>query len=70
MLPMKSFIISKVLVYSSYDSDKKAEFIDFIKKQIDKGYPCIALGIIGPPEACILTGYKDNGNILLRWNFF
>ena len=55
---------------SSNNSDNKADFIDFIKKQIDRGYPCIALGIIGPPEACILTGYKDNGSILLGWNFF
>ncbi len=55
---------------SSHNSDNKAEFIDFIKKQIDRGYPCIALGIIGPPEACIITGYKENGNILMGWNFF
>ncbi len=55
---------------SSNSSDNKADFINFIKKQIDRGYPCIALGIIGPPEACILTGYKDNGSILLGWNFF
>ena len=55
---------------SSNNSDDKADFINFIKKQIDKGYPCIALGIIGPPEACILTGYKDSGDILLGWNFF
>ncbi len=55
---------------SSHNSDNKADFIDFIKKQIDRGYPCIALGIIGPPEACILTGYKENGDILLGWNFF
>lgn len=55
---------------SSNNSDDKADFINFIKKQIDKGYPCIALGIIGPPEACILTGYKESGDILLGWNFF
>lgn len=51
-------------------SDKKGDFISFIKNQIDKGFPCIALGIIGPPEACIITGYRENGEILLGWNFF
>lgn len=49
---------------------KKEEFIEFIKKHIDEGYPCIALGIIGPPEPCIITGYRKNGEELLGWNFF
>lgn len=49
---------------------KKSDFIDFIKTQIDKGFPIIAMGIIGPPEACIITGYRDNGETLLGWNFF
>ncbi len=49
---------------------KKEEFIDFIKERIDNGFPCIALGIVGPPEACIITVYRDNGNVLLGWSFF
>jgi hypothetical protein len=49
---------------------EKKDFIDFIRQQIDKGYPCIALGIIGPPEACIITGYRNGGETLLGWNFF
>ena len=49
---------------------KKQEFIDFIVNEIDNGRPCIATGIIGPPEACIIAGYRDNGHTLLGWNFF
>ena len=49
---------------------EKSEFISFIKAKIDSGFPCIALGIIGPPEACIITGYRNNGDVLLGWNFF
>lgn len=48
----------------------KEEFIAFIKSHIDEGYPCIALGIIGPPEACLITGYRKNRKELLGWNFF
>ena len=48
----------------------KEEFIRFIRKHIDEGYPCIAQGIIGPPETCVITGYRDRGNTLLGWNFF
>lgn len=48
----------------------KSRFIHFIKSEIDEGRPVIALGIIGPPEACVITGYKDNGETLLGWNCF
>lgn len=49
---------------------KKEDFIDFIRSEIDSGNPVIALGIIGPPEACVITGYRDGGNTLLGWNCF
>ena len=55
---------------SRNNSNEKSDFIKFIKTEIDKGFPCIALGIIGPPEACIVTGYRENGETLLGWNFF
>ncbi len=48
----------------------KDELKSFIREQIDQGFPVVALGIIGPPEACLVTGYRDNGNTLLGWNFF
>lgn len=48
----------------------KEEFLDFIKSHIDQGYPCIALGIIGPPEAGIVAGYEEGGNKLLGFSFF
>lgn len=48
----------------------KGEFVDFIKAHLGQGYPCIALGVIGPPEACIVTGYREDGAKLLGWNFF
>ncbi len=51
------------------DSEKRG-FIDFIRAEIDNGRPVIALGIIGPQEACIVAGYQDNGETLLGWNFF
>ncbi len=61
---------SDVIFNNNHTSDDKEDFIHFIKQQIDKGFPCIALGIIGPSEACIITGYRENGNTLLGWNFF
>jgi len=49
--------------------DKQA-FVDLIRREIDAGRPAIGFGIIGPPEACVITGYRDGGETLLGWNFF
>lgn len=49
---------------------KKEDFIAFIRSEIDSGYPVIALGVIGPPEACVITGYRDGGEKLMGWNVF
>jgi AraC-like DNA-binding protein len=48
----------------------KEEFIRFIRAEIDEGRPVVALGIIGPPEACVIAGYRAGGDTLLGWNFF
>lgn len=48
----------------------KEAFQAFIVKEIDAGRPVIGFGIIGPPEACIITGYQNNGAKLLGWNCF
>jgi len=59
----------------SVDSeDKKAivkdDAIALIKAELDCGRPIIALGVVGPPEACIITGYKNNGETVLGWSLF
>lgn len=41
---------------------KKEEFMDVIRREIDEGSPVIALSVIGPPEACIVTGYREGGS--------
>lgn len=48
----------------------KNDFMKFIKKEINEGRPCIALGIIGPPEACVITGYRNNCDDLLGYSLF
>lgn len=49
---------------------EKGDFVRFIRAEIDAGRPVVAFGIIGPPEACIVAGYRDGGETLLGWNFF
>lgn len=73
--PIKAFVLSFEAAGRSFcmlhrEGSTKEDFIAFIKKEIDEGRPVIALGIIGPPEACIITGYRNDGQTLLGWNFF
>lgn len=48
----------------------RKEFLDFMKAAVVKGYPVIALGIIGPPEPCIVAGFESDGDVVMGWNFF
>lgn len=52
------------------DYGGKDEFVSLIRKRIDSGVPVVAFGVMGPPEACVVTGYRDGGETLLGWNFF
>ena len=51
-------------------------FVDYetarrdILASIDRGIPVIAMGIIGPPECCVVFGYKNDGEKLIGWNYF
>jgi len=48
----------------------EAGFRAAIVESINAGQPVIAFGIIGPPEACVITGYDEDGKVLIGWNVF
>ncbi|MCJ7736643.1 MAG: hypothetical protein MUQ10_04925 [Anaerolineae bacterium] len=50
--------------------DSEALFRRRIWESIQRGVPVIGYGIIGPPEAAIITGYDEGGDVLLGWSFF
>ncbi len=52
------------------EGTSKKEFSTYMKTAIAKGYPVIALGIIGPPEPCIVAGFESDGDVVMGWNFF
>lgn len=52
------------------ENTTKEAFSAYMKAAIAKGYPVIALGIIGPPEPCIVAGYESEGDVVMGWNFF
>lgn len=51
-------------------SANEETFRETIIKQINAGIPVIGLGVVGPPEASIITGYDNNGETLIGWSLF
>lgn len=41
-----------------------------IVESIQKGRPVVAFGPVGPPEAALITGYDEDGVILIGWSYF
>lgn len=41
-----------------------------IIESIQRGRPVISFGPIGPPEAALITGYDEGGDVLVGWSFF
>lgn len=41
-----------------------------IVESIDKGRPVIGIGVVGPSENCVITGYDENGEVLIGWSYF
>ncbi|MBN1764173.1 MAG: sigma-70 family RNA polymerase sigma factor [Sedimentisphaerales bacterium] len=53
------------------DANHESLFKKAILENIQqKEHPVIGLGIIGPPECCVITGYDEKGDVLVGWNFF
>jgi hypothetical protein len=41
-----------------------------VVKSINRGKPVVAYGVVGPPEPAIVTGYDQDGEVLIGWSFF
>jgi hypothetical protein len=50
--------------------EQHAQFESRIIASLQRGMPVISYGIFGPPEAGLITGYDENGDVILGWNFF
>lgn len=60
----------KVSVDKEYFKDKtylQKKIVESIK---DKKKPVIGLGIVGPTEWSIITGYDEEGEVLIGWSYF
>ena len=57
-------------VYEEDIKRNKPEYIRKIVDSIDKGYPVLTFGIIGPPICSIICGYDESGDILIGLSQF
>lgn len=55
--------------WQSYPIEREA-MLAGIRDSLGRGIPAIAFGIIGPPEAGLVTGYDQNGDVLYGWSYF
>lgn len=51
-------------------TDDEAEYRERIVSSLARGVPVIALGVLGPPDACIVAGWEEEGDALLGWSAF
>jgi len=50
--------------------DNEALFRQRIAESIQRGVPVLGYGVVGPPEASIVAGYDESGDVLIGWSFF
>lgn len=48
----------------------EAAFREGIISSLHRGVPVLALGAVGPPECCLITGYDGGGKVLVGRSFF
>ena len=54
----------------SRESTSKKDYFATIAKSIERGNPAMAIGIVGPPEACLITGCDFDTGGLYGWSGF
>jgi hypothetical protein len=48
---------------------EREAMVQAIKASLAQGRPAISFGIVGPPEAGLVTGYAEDGAVLYGWNY-
>ncbi|MBI5831171.1 MAG: hypothetical protein HZB16_02540 [Armatimonadetes bacterium] len=59
-----------MLVKRAADRDNAALFRRAVTESIDHGVPLLGFGVVGPPDASIITGYDDGGEVVIGWSHF
>jgi hypothetical protein len=69
-MPIKNASLTLGIKASYVESSHFQADKEIITACISEGKPVIAFGVIGPSDAVILTGYDEDGDVLLGWSTF
>ncbi|MFA6108462.1 MAG: hypothetical protein WDA75_06805 [Candidatus Latescibacterota bacterium] len=58
------------LAWSGAVSDDEGEYRRWVVESIRNGMPVVALKLFGPPEPGIITGYDEDGAVIVGWDYF
>lgn len=61
---------SRGLNWSGAVSDDDGEYRRWVVESLRNGMPVVALKLFGPPEPGIISGYDEDGAVIVGWDYF
>lgn len=68
--PVRRVIEATSYAYTLRDKTTWQDDAAAITASIDKGIPVLAYGVVGPSDCCVITGYDEDGDVLLGWSTY
>ena len=72
--PIERALMSTGYEYQFFSMEEDRGHENFFRQKIiesvKNGKPVLAFGPVGPPEASLITGYDNGGEVLIGWSFF
>jgi hypothetical protein len=68
--PIRRAIAATGYEYELYERGSQQEDATRIMGSIERGIPLLAFGVVGPSDCCILTGYDEDGAVMLGWSTY
>lgn len=75
LAPYRRGMESVGYAYEIIEKDNSQFKEEYFRKRIvesikEQGRPVIANGVVGPPVDCLITGFDEEGDVLIGWSFF
>lgn len=68
--PVRRAIKATGYAYTLCDKTTWQDDATAIIASIDRGIPVLAYGVVGPSDCCVITGYDEDGDVLLGWSTY
>jgi len=68
--PIRRAFAAAGYAYTLYEPGSFQDDAAKIMDSIDRGIPVLAFRVVGPSDCCIITGYDEDGEVLLGWSTY